>query len=122
MTYTKPIFLVAFLPITIILFNLLPQKHRWKVLLLSSYVFFWSISGKLLIYLLAATAITYGCGRWLNKLQVERDNKLEKLEKEQKKELKQLYIKKQRKIVALCSILLIGMLVVLKYTKFSGSF
>ena len=121
MTYTKPVFLAVFLPLVIIIYNIVPQKHRWKVLLLFSYAFFWSISGKLIIYLLIATAITYGCGLWLSKLQEERNEKVKDLEKEQKKEVKHLYVKKQRKIAILFSLVLIGMLVVLKYTEFFGT-
>ena len=83
MTYTKPIFFVLFLPIVIVLYNLFPQKHRWKVLLLASYAFFWSISGKLLIYLLVTTGLMYVCGLWLNKKQNERNEELKNAEKTQ---------------------------------------
>ena len=120
MSYTKPVFLVIFLPIIIIAYNIVPQKHRWKVLLLSSYLFFWSISGKLIIYLLVATGVTYLCGLWLKKKQDERNEKLLNADKEKKKEIKQLYVKKQRKIILLGATILIGLLVVLKYTKFFG--
>ena len=121
MSYTKPVYLVIFLPIIILIYNIVPQKHRWKVLLLSSYVFFWSISGKLIIYLLVATGVTYLCGLWLKKKQDERNEKLLNVDKEKKKEIKQLYVKKQRKIILLGALILIGLLVVLKYTKFFGT-
>ena len=121
MTYTKPIFLVVFLPLVIILYNILPQKHRWKVLLISSYIFFWSISDKLIVYLLLTTAVIYGCGLWLNAKQQERDEILKNIPKEQKKELKAKYVRKQRIIVSIASIILIGILVVLKYSKFFGT-
>lgn len=118
MTYTKPIFLIVFLPLVIIIYNLIPKKHRWKVLLASSYVFFWSISGKLLIYLLVATFVTYYSGLLLKKKQNERDEKLKQVEKDKKKEIKQLYIKKQRVILFVDTLILVGMLVVLKYSGF----
>lgn len=121
MSYTKPIYLVVFLPIVIILYNFIPQKHRWKVLLLSSYAFFWSISDKLIIYLIVSTAVTYLCGLWLKKKQDERNEKLINAEKSEKKEIKQTYVKKQRKIILLASIILIGLLVILKYTSFFGT-
>lgn len=121
MSYTKPIYLVVFLPIVLVIYNFIPQKHRWKVLLLSSYAFFWSISGKLLIYLLVSTVVTYLCGLWLKKKQDERNEKLKNAEKSEKKEIKQTYVKKQRKIILLASIILIGLLVVLKYTSFFGT-
>ena len=121
MSYTNLTFLFVFLPIVILLYNLIPQKHRWKLLLLASYAFFWSISGKLIIYLLVATVVTYICGLKLRAKQEERDKKLQDIEKEKKKELKHLYVKKQRKIIALGALILIGLLVVLKYTNFFGS-
>ena len=121
MTYTKPAFLVVLLPLTIIIYNIIPQKHRWKVLLLSSYIFFWTISDKLIIYLLLATGIIYGTGLWLNAKQEERNKILQIAEKEEKKAIKAKYIKKQRAIVTLASILLVGILVVLKYSKFLGT-
>ena len=121
MSYNNLTFLVVFLPIVIILYNIIPQKHRWKLLLLASYAFFWSISGKLIAYLLIATGVTYICGLRLKAKQEERDKKLLEIEKEKKKELKQLYVKKQRRIILLGALILIGLLVVLKYTNFFGS-
>ena len=121
MTYTKPLFLVLFLPLTIIMYNILPQKHRWKVLLISSYIFFWSISSKLIVYLLATTLIIYAIGLWLNAKQEERNTILKETEKEEKKKVKAKYLKKQRIIVTLASLLLIGILVLLKYSRFLGT-
>ena len=121
MTYTDPIFLCIFLPITIILYNLMPQKHRWKILLIFSYLFFWSISGKLIIYLLATTGIIYGCGLMLNKVQEKRNNILKTVEKAHKKEIKEKFLKKQRLIVTIASLILLGILILLKYSKFLGT-
>lgn len=121
MTYTDLAYLVMFLPIVVIIYNLLPQKHRWKVLLGASYVFFWSISGKLLIYLLVATIVTYLLGLRLQAKQDERNKKLKEIEKEKKKELKQQYVKKQRKIILIGALILVGTLVILKYTNFFGT-
>ena len=121
MNYTDPIFLFVFLPIIIAIYNLVPQKHRWKVLLISSYLFFWSISGKLIIYILATTGIMYGCGLKLNKEQEKRNNALKNLEKAQKKEIKEKFLKKQRLIVTIASLILLGILILLKYSKFIGT-
>lgn len=121
MTYTKPIFLVLFLPLVVIAYNLIPQKHRWKVLLIASYIFFWSISGKLLIYLLVTTGLIYSCGLWLNKIQNDRNEEIKNADKSQKKIIKQKYVKKQRIILVLNSLVLLGMIVVLKYSKFLGT-
>ena len=121
MTYTKPAYLVLLLPLTIIIYNIFPQKHRWKVLLLSSYIFFWTISGKLIIYLLVATGIIYVTGLWLNAKQEERNKILQTTPKEEKKAIKAKYVKKQRVIITLTSILLLAILVILKYSNFLGT-
>ncbi len=121
MTYTDPVFLCAFLPIVILIYNVLPQKHRWGVLLVSSYLFFWSISSKLIIYLLITTGIMYVAGQWINKVQGERDLKLKEIEKEHKKEIKAKYNKKTKSIAVLSTILLLSMLIVLKYSNFLGT-
>lgn len=121
MTYWNLTFLVLFLPLTIIIYNILPQKHRWKVLLIASYIFFWSISGKLLIYLLAATFLVHDFGLWFMANQNERDLKLKNAEKEKKKEIKEYYLSKERKGLLLTILLLGGTLVLLKYSKFLGT-
>ena len=51
-SYFSVQYLVVLLPITVILYAFLPQKARRVVLLVSSYLFFWAISGKLIVYLL----------------------------------------------------------------------
>lgn len=102
----------------ILIYNIVPQKHRWKVLLLFSYAFFWSISGKLIIYLLAATLCIYFFGIWLSKIQTKRDNELKTAEKEKKKNIRQNAVKKQRKVLVFATFVLIGTLVVLKYMPF----
>jgi len=118
MTYTSPIFLGVFLPFVIILYNLMPQKHRWKVLLISSYIFFWIISSKLIIYLLATTILMYCFGLWLDTLQNKRNNRLKLIEKEEKKIIKAEYTKKQRRIVSFAIFILLGILIILKYSAF----
>ena len=121
MTYTDPIFLGVFLPVIVIIYNILPQKHRWKVLLIASYLFFWSISSKLIIYLFLTTGVIYLAGLWINKMQEERNQKLKEVEKEHKKEIKAEYNKKAKGIAVLSTILLLGVLIVLKYSNFLGT-
>ena len=118
MNYFHLLFIGAFLPAIIILYNIVPQKHRWKVLLVASYVFFWSISGKLLIYLLITTLLMYLFGLWIDKIQRKRDEDLKSAEKEKKKSIRQIAIRTQRKILTLAAVIMIGILIILKYTPF----
>ena len=66
MSYQAPVFLLLFFPLTLLCYQLTPQRHRWKTLLGASYLFFWSISGKLLLFLVLSTfpSITLGYG-WI---------------------------------------------------------
>ena len=88
------------------------------MLLIGSYVFFWSISGKLLVYLLFSTLSVHHIGLWLNDIQAERNIKVKEVEKSERKELKTLYQKKQRRVVLFGVLLHLGILLVVKYTPF----
>ena len=121
MTYCDALYAAVFLPLTILIYNIVPQKHRWKVLLIASYIFFWSISGKLIIYLLLSTLSIHHFGLWLTSLQNERNNLLKEAEKDKKKEIRKQYLKKQRSVLLFAVILHIGLLIVLKYSKFLGT-
>ena len=119
MTYCDVMYLAIFLPLTILLYNILPQKHRWKILLIASYAFFWSISGKLIVYIILSTFSIHHFGLWLSNLQAERNRVLKEAEKENKKEIRAKYLKIQRRVLLLAVILHIGVLLVLKYTGFT---
>ena len=118
MTYWGASFLAVFLPLTIIIYNIVPQKHRWKVLLVASTAFFWSISSKLIVYLIFTTIIMHEFGLWFAVNQKEKEEKLQNCEKEQRKQIKQEYLKKQRKVLVFTSLIQIGILAVLKYSGF----
>lgn len=121
MTYCDALYVAIFLPLTILIYNIVPQKHRWKVLLVASYIFFWSISEKLIIYLLLSTLSIHHFGLWLKSLQNERNDILKKSEKEKKKEIRKQYLKKQRNVLIFAVLLHLGVLIVLKYSKFLGT-
>ena len=44
MQYVSLLYLLVFLPLALLIYQLLPQRHRWKVLLAASYVFFFLMS------------------------------------------------------------------------------
>lgn len=120
MSYCAPIYFALFLPAVIIAYSVLPQRHRWKVLLLASYAFFWSISRNLLIFLLLSTVTIYLFGLWLSALQAKRDGLVKSAERSERKAIKAQYMKKQRSVVTLAVLLHIGLLLVLKYAGFFG--
>lgn len=120
MTYFGVAYLFMFLPLTIIAYSIVPQKHRWKVLLLASYAFFWSISKKLIVYVIGSTFLIHYIGIWLELLQNERNGILKEAEKEQKKKIRAEYLKKQRRVLTFGVLVNIGILLVVKYTGFIG--
>ena len=72
MAYHTGLYLFIFLPIALIVYQAVPQKHRWKALLFFGYAFFYLISGKLLLYLLGTTIFTHYIGLWLETAARER--------------------------------------------------
>ena len=65
MSYHLLEYFAIFLPTVILVYQLCPQKFRKGVLLLANYIFFYLISGKLLMYLLGATVFTHYIGIWI---------------------------------------------------------
>lgn len=118
MTYFGPEYFLLFLPIVALLYSIVPSKIRPYVLLLASYFFFWSISDKLIIYLLFSTVSIHHFGLWLDKLQQERKLALKGLSREEKKPVKLANDRQQNSVLALAVIVHIGLLLVLKYTAF----
>ena len=120
-SFFSTLYLGLFLPAVAGLYRLFPQRHRWKLLLCASYIFFWSVSGKLLIYLVLSTFSIHHFGLWMTSVLDERSAALKEVEKSEKKAVKALYQRRLRTIMVLAALLHIGTLVVLKYTPFFGT-
>lgn len=116
MTYTSILYLLLFLPAVLLIYQVFPDKHRPKVLLLASYIFFISISGKLLVYLLLSTLSMHYIGLWLSV--TRKDLLLKEQTAEDRKALKAVYAKKSRGILFFGIAMQLGMLLVLKYSGF----
>lgn len=120
MTYFGVAYLFMFLPLTILAYSIVQQKHRWKVLLLASYAFFFSISKGLIVYAIGSSFLIHYIGIWLESIQEERNKTLKEAEKEQKKKIRAEYLKKQRRVLTFGVLINIGILLVVKYTGFFG--
>ena len=118
MAYHEALYLAVFLPIVMLLYQVLPQKIRPYLLLLASYVFFWSFSKYLIVYLLATTLVIYGAGLWIGSLQKKCKAACEGLAREEKKAVKKGFQNKEKAVLVLTIVLLIGVLAVLKYSNF----
>ena len=102
-------------------YGIMPQRHRWKILLAASYLFFYMLSGKLLIYLILSTFSIHHMGLWLSSC--KRDFELQKklIPQEERNALKDAYTKKRRKILLFAVVIHVGMLLFLKYFNFFGA-
>ena len=109
---------MVFIPLCVISYTLVPNKLKKNHLLLASYVFYWLVSGELIIYLLLSTVSIRCFGLWLDSVQSKMKSTLSTVPKEEKKETKKRYIKKQRLIILLAVFLHIGGLLFLKYSAF----
>lgn len=118
MSYNSPLYLFMFLPVVLLIYRFIPQRHRWKLLLMASYIFFYIFSGKLLLYLLASTFSIHHIGLWLSSCKKKYTEK--KKTAEDKAAFKIIYKRKRRSILWLGIILQIGALLFLKYFNFFG--
>ncbi len=118
MSYFELVYAFLFLPITVIIYNLFPQKFRHLVLLIASFIFFYMISSKLVIFLVISILSIYFGARWISKINESQDKVLESANKDDKKEIKKKY-KRYKKLVLLLVILVnISFLFYFKYLKF----
>ena len=94
MAYNASLYIFIFLPICLAVYQMTPEKHRWKVLLGFSWLFFYMISGKLIVYLLGTTLLTHYIGIWLTWLKTQEQMEIGNADRMQKKEIKKKYQKK----------------------------
>jgi len=117
-SYTSFAFFVLYFGITYIVYTLAPQKAKWCVLLLGSYVFYFVSARGMIISLILATLIVWGAGMWISKLDETFKSKRKGLEREEKKKLKAQYSKYKSRVLALGVILTLSILIICKYTNF----
>lgn len=77
MGYHSSIYVFVFLPVCLAVYQLAPAKWRSKVLLAFSWIFFYMLSGKLIVYLLGTTVFTHCIGIWLTLIQSEESKELQ---------------------------------------------
>ena len=118
MGYHSSIYVFVFLPVCLAVYQLAPAKWRSKVLLAFSWIFFYMLSGKLIVYLLGTTVFTHCIGIWLTLIQSEESKELQGVDRKQKKIIKSKYQKQGRKVLLLGIFVLLGVLAYLKYYNF----
>ena len=121
MAFNTYLYLFVFLGGTFAAYTFIPQKFKWLVLLLASYLFYLISCGGLVVCLLATTLSIYVFGIWLNKVEETYDTIKKCLPKEQRKLFKSK-TQQQKKAIVVCMLLLnFGLLFFFKYYNFFGS-
>ena len=111
-------YIFIFLPVLIIIYNFIPKKIKPLVLLIASYIFFYIISGKLIIFIILSSLSIYLAGLLMDKKNKERDRKLSETAKEYKKDVKEKYKRKKKLILVLTIIFNVIFLFIFKYLGF----
>lgn len=107
MSYNTLLFYAEFLPVVLIVYQLVPKKYRWLVLLGANYYFFWVWSHWMLLYQVAMALITYVFARILGSM------------KKAPEGMDRKAFRRKKKAVLTAAVLLnLAFLIVLKYTNF----
>lgn len=95
-----------------------PKRAQKYVLLIASYFYFWTVSEKLIIFLLMSTFSIYISGIFMSSIDDDIKVKCEGKEKKEKKEIKARGNKKKLYILLGSLAINLGILLVLKYANF----
>ena len=116
--YTN-LYLLVFLPLVLIAYQLVPRKYRWGVLLAASYALYITFSKYLVLLLMATAAFTWRIGLWMDKIGAECAAKqAEVKDRKEKKALKEDYQKKRVWVLRLGVLVLLGILFYVSYYNF----
>ena len=111
-------YLVLFLPAVLLLYALAPKNGKRLVLLGTSLLFFYLISRRYILFILGAIVIIWLFGLLLEHMNVRRDAEVKAAEKSQRKAIKHRWQVRSRLVLGLAALVLIGTLLVMKYSYF----
>ena len=117
-SYFSNAYLYFFLPACIAVYSLMPKRAKKYFLLAASMIFFWLISGKLILFLLFTILSVHHFALWLDRINTQKSLTLKETEKENKKEVKKLFQKKSRLVLGFAVVIHIGALLAIKYSPF----
>jgi len=121
MLFTSLHFL-SFLAALLLVYSLTPKRHRWFVLLVGSMCFYALAGPIFLLYICSTIVITYLCTMQIQKLRHIRDARIsETTEKDVRRAIKAKAKAVSKTWTAICLVLIIGILAIVKYTDFAIS-
>lgn len=118
MTYSDYIYFLMFLPVSLIVYQLLNQKIRYISLLMFSLVFVSLFGISSLFFPFVIAVIIYVTALMLERQKSLCQAALTQADKEQKRKIKSRFTKKKRRILAFGIVLLLSILIILKYFDF----
>lgn len=118
MSYSSPYYLFLFLPLVLLIYQLLPSRFRWLALLAASLSFYALGSGKLIVFIIISTLSIYIAGLFLERIQ-RRHGSAAPNEDRAARKLRKTKEKHLQHIVILIAVLVnFGLLAFLKYYNF----
>ena len=117
-SYCSIEYLLVFLPVVFLGYQILPRSVRRYFLLAASYGFFWYLSGPLLLWHVAVCLCVWLIGLRLRNLLEERDAAVKAAERSERKAIKAQCAGRMRRWVILAGVICFGILLSLKYTPF----
>ena len=118
MSYFNVYFAFLFVPILIIIYNLIPKKVRPFLLLLASFGFFFVVSSWRIIFLILSILSIYLIGIWMDKIDNKKELLLESADSDSKKEIKNKCKKSKKRVLLLGILFNISFLFFFKYLGF----
>ncbi|MDO5411388.1 MAG: MBOAT family O-acyltransferase [Lachnospiraceae bacterium] len=118
MQYNTWLYLLAFLPLTLAAYYLLPLRLRYLALLAASIVFYTISCGSRILILIGSTLVIYITGCLLEQISEKFQEKKKELSKDERKLLKKQVEHQKRLLLTFSCLLLAGILVLTKYLNF----
>ena len=109
---------ISFALCTVLFYYLIPKKFRWCVLIVANTLFYIYGGAEMIIYIVLASAVAYVIGRVMERYFKKQKQECEGLERKAKKPIKQKYNKIRRRILVLGVVIILGGLIVTKYSGF----
>ncbi len=118
LSYFNRIYLFLFLPLVVLIYNLTPKRFRPVILIIASFICFFMMSNKLIVFLILSILSIYLSGRLMNKVDDKTEKALKKCKKTEKKVVKEKYKKKKKIILVLTILINVAFLFYFKYLNF----
>ena len=118
LSYCSIEYLLVFLPVVFLGYQILPQTARRYFLLAASYGFFWYLSGPLVVWHVAVCLCVWLVGLRLQHLLDARGAQLKEAERSARKGIRAAYARRMSRWVIVAGVVCFGILLSLKYTPF----